>query len=1057
MCRRVLRNSCVLRRPVGGGIARWLLILSLLAGSATASSPSTEPSPAEDERGTPFLRVFGQRDYDSHPQNWALVQDSRGVLFVGNSDGILEFDGSTWRRTRVENGSIARSLARSADGTLYVGAVGDLGRLRPDARGSLVYESLVEQLPTEHRAFSDVWRTLATPDAVFFWTPGKLFRWRDEGFRVFEVANQLIPAILDDRLVINLTDRGLHALVGDVFEPLPGGATLAGQRIDLMLPGPQGGLLLGSRDGSLFTLGAPDDGPPRLERFSTEVQTHLDRHQLYSGSRLPDGAYALGTMTGGVVILEPDGRLRHRLGRAEGLPDNSVWATAVDRQGGLWLGLNRGLVRIETRAPITVFDDTSGLHGTVEALVRHRGRLHAGTSTGVYRLEASRFVPVSEDFGLCWSLLSIPGGQGDGHLLAGAYDGIFELSDSGSRRIHSERNAFTLLNRKIDPSQVVVGQRRGLALIRRIAGQWTDSWGFEGIEGEVRDLAEDADGWLWVGTSSNGVYRLRLDDEGRQIPDSLSHWGVEQGLPVLQQIKILPIAESTLFATPNGIHSLEAGATRITPSPLLGSELASSLAKVNRLAKDPEGNLWLTQVSERSPVFARWLGPGRYETYPLPFDQVPGSVWLSLLPERDGVAWFGGPDGLYRYQGRPKPAEPLPCQTDTLIREVSRRDGTLLFGGFGNPRAAATPTLPFDDNDLSFHYALTSHGTDSHPEYRRRLVGLDETWSPWSSDGKVEYHGLKEGRYRFEVEGRDLSRNPGLAAHYEFRIEPPWFRSRGFRLVSILALGALVWAVYGLLVGNIRRTQRRLAEDEQKTEREQLIAMLQAKNEDLERFSYTVSHDLKAPLVTIRGFLGLLGRDLDRGRTQRLRSDLDRIDTAAAKMQERVEKLLQLSRLGHRLSPTEPVDLAEVAAEALELVSGELEAGGVEVVVEPDLPTLHCDRGRVVEAIQNLLQNAGKYMGDQESPRIVVGARREASPAVITVRDNGLGIEPQHHEAVFQLFQRVEHSVDGTGIGLALVRGICEAHGGTAWVESAGPGRGSTFCLTLGPADEPRT
>ena len=119
--------------------------------------------------------------------------------------------------------------------------------------------------------------------------------------------------------------------------------------------------------------------------------------------------------------------------------------------------------------------------------------------------------------------------------------------------------------------------------------------------------------------------------------------------------------------------------------------------------------------------------------------------------------------------------------------------------------------------------------------------------------------------------------------------------------------------------------------------------------------------------------------------------------------------------------------------------------------IEADLPTLPCDRGRLVEGLQNLLQNAVKYMGDQSTPKIWVGARREVDPPVIFVRDNGIGIDPEHHETVFQLFQRVEHSVDGTGIGLALVRGICEAHGGTAWVESEGAGQGSTFCMTLGP------
>ena len=760
-------------------------------------------------------------------------------------------------------------------------------------------------------------------------------------------------------------------------------------------------------------------------------------------------------MTGGAVIIDPQGRLRHRLGSAEGLGDDSVWTATVDRQGGLWLGLNRGLARIEIQTPITVFDKNSGLDGTVETVIRHRGVLHAGTSTGVYRLEGSRFVPVSRDFGLCWSLISVPDPTGPPTLLAGAYDGIFEVTPDGTRRTSKERNVFVLQSRAASPDQILVGRRDGLGVLHRVGNRWTDFDPIPDIEGEVRSLAEDSEGWLWVGTLVQGVYRLRLDAEGRLVEGSLSRWGIEEGLPTERQVKILPFEEHLLFATPEGLYGFDPETQRIAPSLLLGASLASNRANINRLVPDPEGNLWLTQVAEHSPILAQRQGPNRFATRPLPFDQVPGSVWLSLLPEAGGIAWLGGPEGLYRFDANAEIPATQPF--DTLIREVSRRDGTLLFGGFEPTQESwehpSEPTLPFEDNDLSVHYALTSHGTDNRSEFRHRLEGLDDTWSAWSADNKVEFRNLREGHYLLEVQGRDLSGNLGSVARYAFRIEPPWFRTPAFRWSALLALGVLVWLVQGFLVARIRRTQRLLAEEEQNAEREQLIALLRAKNADLERFSYTVSHDLKAPLVTIRGFLGLLGRDLDRGKTHRLRSDLDRIDSAAAKMQERVEKLLQLSRLGRKLAPGEPVALSQGVAEALELVSGELEGGGVEVLVEPDLPTIHCDRERLVEALQNLLQNAVKYMGDQTTPRITVGARHAANPPVVTVRDNGIGIDPDHHEEVFQLFQRVEHSVDGTGIGLALVRGICEAHGGTAWVESEGVRQGSTFCMTFASGD----
>ncbi len=239
-------------------------------------------------------------------------------------------------------------------------------------------------------------------------------------------------------------------------------------------------------------------------------------------------------------------------------------------------------------------------------------------------------------------------------------------------------------------------------------------------------------------------------------------------------------------------------------------------------------------------------------------------------------------------------------------------------------------------------------------------------------------------------------------------------------------------------------------------QREALIAELEAKNDELERFTYTVSHDLKAPLVTIRGFLGFLKQDAaamasDPAAAERVDRDVTRIDAAAEKMAGLLEDLLALSRIGRQSNPSEDVAFGDVVREAQELVAGAITQRGVEVEIAPDLPAVRGDRARLVELVQNLMENAVRYMGDQPSPRLEVGMRAPAgSSPVFFVRDNGIGIEPRFHDKVFALFERLDpQATEGTGIGLALVQRIVEVHGGRIWVESEGAGRGSTFCLTL--------
>jgi len=234
------------------------------------------------------------------------------------------------------------------------------------------------------------------------------------------------------------------------------------------------------------------------------------------------------------------------------------------------------------------------------------------------------------------------------------------------------------------------------------------------------------------------------------------------------------------------------------------------------------------------------------------------------------------------------------------------------------------------------------------------------------------------------------------------------------------------------------------------TERANLIKELEGRNAELEQFTYTVSHDLKAPLVTIRGFLGYLREDAGSENMERFDKDLKRIENAASKMQTLLSDLLELSRVGYVINTTEDIPFEQIVHEALELVIGPSDEARVKVDIHKGLPIIHGDHPRLVEVMQNLISNAIKFMGGQPMPHIGIGQREydnEGRP-VLFVSDNGIGIEPQYHERIFGLFNRLDPSVNGTGIGLTLVRRIIEVHGGRIWVESE-PGKGATFLFTL--------
>ena len=190
-------------------------------------------------------------------------------------------------------------------------------------------------------------------------------------------------------------------------------------------------------------------------------------------------------------------------------------------------------------------------------------------------------------------------------------------------------------------------------------------------------------------------------------------------------------------------------------------------------------------------------------------------------------------------------------------------------------------------------------------------------------------------------------------------------------------------------------------------------------------------------------------RDAVQGNVERLKADIARIADAVSKMQRLLNELLELSRIGRVVNSPQAVPFGSLAREAQELVAGRIAERRVEVRIEEVLPSVWGDHERLREVLQNLLDNAVKFMGDQEQPRVEIGMRSDAGEPVFFVRDNGMGVPTQHGERVFRLFEKLEPGSDGTGVGLALVKRIVELHGGRIWVEPSGPEGGASFQFTL--------
>jgi signal transduction histidine kinase len=240
----------------------------------------------------------------------------------------------------------------------------------------------------------------------------------------------------------------------------------------------------------------------------------------------------------------------------------------------------------------------------------------------------------------------------------------------------------------------------------------------------------------------------------------------------------------------------------------------------------------------------------------------------------------------------------------------------------------------------------------------------------------------------------------------------------------------------------------RKARDDLELRVKERTSELKARNAEMERFIYTVSHELRSPLISASGLVGLLIQDLEKGDEKRTKTDLKLIDNAVTKMDKLLSEILELSRVGRVMNLPEDVPFDVIVKEALDREAGDLKSRGFEVSVANDLPMVHVDRTRIMEVLVNLLENSIKYIGTQSRPRIEIGHRIDGKERILYVRDNGIGIDPSQYDKIFGLFYKVDGKSEGTGVGLALVKRIIEVHGGHIWIESE-LGQGCTVCFTL--------
>jgi signal transduction histidine kinase/class 3 adenylate cyclase/CheY-like chemotaxis protein len=1016
---------------------RQIILLAIFIPiAASAQTPQRGAERSRYEAGTPLVRNYSPKEYGASAQNWAIVQDERGVMYFGNGSGVLEYDGVSWRLITLPNKASVLSLAIDGDGRIYVGGYTDFGYLAPDSIGNMQFVSLLDRAQPEDREFNEVWETWATTQGVFFRTDQRLFRWSNNQIRAWKSNTSFHAAFaVQDVLYIQQWEVGLMQMTGDSLQLVRGGEKFSGERIDVMLPYDEKKILIGLRTSGLFLY----DGVV-LQPFQSNAATFLREHQLYHGTVLPNGGFALATERGGVAIIDRQGNFLQLLDKAAGLRDNTVNFIFPDRHGALMLALERGIARAEIFSPLSRYGEQSGLKGFVMSILRHGGILYAATSLGVFYLQSkfeaslpqTEFRPVAGIATQCWSLLAI--GK---VMLVASNEGIYRIENSKAalikKSIQGDFAALCFCRSQHDTNRVYVGLADGLTSLRRdpASRNWIDEGKINGIHETIWTIGESGDGKLWLGTESQGVLRVNFAE--RKDSPAIERFDSRHGLPN-GWIGVYPIAAKTVFTSIQGIHRFHEASQRFLPDSTFGIYNSRAAGVV---VEDKQGNIWFDTDGIKCAQRRR---DGTYAWQRTPFLRIPKFEINTIYPEEDGIAWFGGDEGLVRYDANIQ--KNYAVDYPAFIRRVTslRQNETVIFAG----ASGSPPTLAYADNMLRFEFAAASFDAESENQFQTYLAGFDHGWSALSKESKKDYTNLPEGNYRFHVRARNVYEHESREAVYAFKILPPWYR-------TWWAYGLYVLAFAGALLayGRYKTKAQAQALEEQRQLNESLRRVDKLKNE----FLANTSHELRTPLNGIIGLAESLADTFTAAPPENTHANLAMIIASGKRLAALVNDILDFSKLKTRnLSlHRQPVDIRILTDVVLKL-SEPLLAGKNLVLkneIAENIPPVDADENRLQQIMHNLVGNAIKFT---RSGAVTVSAAKNNGMVEITVLDTGIGIQPDKFEDIFKSFEQVETSMSrehgGTGLGLAITKELVELHGGTIRVESE-VGKGSTFTFTL--------
>lgn len=772
----------------------------------------------------PPIVKFSTGTYNAGNQNWMISQDSDRYMYFANNEGLLEYNGMAWTLYPSPNETIVRSV-KVINKRVYTGCYMEFGYWERQQDGILKYYSLSKSVKSKILDDEQFWNIAQYDHWVIFQSLSQIFIYdtKAKSYNIIKPETGVNKVFtVNNKILYQTFGTGLYEIENGKSKLLSADPSIIKNKI-VNIYDRNEGLLIQTQFVGFYEY---KDGA--ISKWNTEADSELQNSSIYSGQLLSDGSLALGSVSNGIFILSPDGRIKYHITQNKGLSNNTALSLYEDKDKNLWIGLDNGINCINLQSAVRSFVDDTGFLGTVYTSILHNGLLYIGTNQGLFYKGYSgnddfKFIPGTK--GQVWSLYAY-----DGTLFCGHDSGTYIINGNTASQIFPVSGTWKFEKHPSNTNMLLQGNYHGISVLEKTAGGWKFKNWIKGFDYSSRYFETLGKNDIYISHEYKGVFRIVIDKDYTRVIKFITYTTPEKG----KNASLSKFNNDIYYASKDGFFKVDPKTVAFIKQPQLSRVFSKDEYTSGKLTPDSSGKLWFFTKD-----YINYFSAGKLNAeLKHNIIAIPSSLTNSMLGFENitqitpSTYLIGTTDGYYTIN-----LNDLNFNTYTIgITNVS----TNKLNEHTIPRAISTEgSFKYKENNLTFSFAVPEYSKYVNAEFQYLLEGMQDEWSEWSTRPFANYKNLPPGDYVFKVRAKTGNSISSNTAEYSFTILKPWYATTVALLIYLILAIIAAYLINRAYKNYYHRQKEKLIEENNRLleikELENEQELMKVRNQQLEQ------------------------------------------------------------------------------------------------------------------------------------------------------------------------------------------------------------------------------